>query len=137
MRYIVLILLLSSCGANYHLRKASKHIDKAIALGANIKRDTILVHDTTYIPKVEYDTVYEHINLYDTIRFESKRTIVKTVYDTLHKRVYQKVIEKPDTIIKRIEVPCTEVHAEPPFPWWWLLITFIVGLVLGLYLQRR
>lgn len=137
MRYIVLIVLLSSCGANYHLRKARKHIDKAIALGADIKRDTILVHDTTYIPKVQYDTVYENINYHDTVRFESKRTIVKWKLDTVTKKLYLKVTEKPDTIVKRIEVPCTEVHAEPPFPWWWLLITFIVGLVLGLYLQRR
>jgi len=137
MRYIFILLLCSSCGANWHLRKAQKHIDKAIALGANIKRDTIIVHDTTYIPQTEYDTVYQNVKLYDTLRFESKRTIVKTVYDTLHKRVYQKVIEKPDTIIKKIEVPCTEISSKPPFPWWWLLIALVVGSFVGLWLARK
>lgn len=47
MRLIILAILLSSCGASYHLKKAKKHMLLAEAKGADITRET--VYDTVKV----------------------------------------------------------------------------------------
>lgn len=79
MRYLILILLLSSCSATWHINRAIKK-DPSI-----LKPDTIIKYDTTIIFK---DRI-----LYDTF--------VTTEYDTVVMQdsfVYTKVIRIKDKI---------------------------------------
>lgn len=42
MKYFcILALLLSSCGVNHHLKRSKYHLNKAVALGAKVKSDTV------------------------------------------------------------------------------------------------
>ena len=65
MRFLILIILLSSCSANWHLNKAVKK-------GAELKTITETKHDTTWIS--------EHHYTIDTSKHE--HTIVKYVPQT-------------------------------------------------------
>lgn len=42
MKYFcIFALLLSSCGVNHHLKRSKYHLNKAVALGAKVKSDTV------------------------------------------------------------------------------------------------
>lgn len=41
LRYCLIILICSSCGVNHHLKRSKYHLNKAVALGAKVKSDTV------------------------------------------------------------------------------------------------
>lgn len=120
MRYIAILILLSSCSANWHLKQAKKK-------GVNTKVDTVYQEISVVTKEYQIDTVIHSTNIHDTIRFENERVKWKTKYDTISKTVFVDVTCKPDTI--KIEVPVsvnTEVKPEKRIPWW----VYAIGLVL-------
>ena len=75
MKYIIILAFgLYSCGAQFHLNKASKHQAKAIDKGAvlSVSNDTLYVNDTI----VTTQTVKSN----DTVYVNSVQTIEKVVY---------------------------------------------------------
>lgn len=46
LKYLLIVLILSSCGAPYHLRQAKRHKEIAIAKGASVAPDTVWVNKT-------------------------------------------------------------------------------------------
>ena len=104
-----LILLLSSCSAQWHLRKAVQK-DPMI-----LKKDTLVVQDTFVVPPVVLkDTVT--LKQHDTITITKDRLRVKIVKvnDTL-------IIDAKcdsDTIVRTIEVPYDKiVYVEKESVW--------------------
>lgn len=100
MRLLFLILLLSSCSANYHLRKAIKKGYKCEEVGDTIRittidsfpvirnneivyerfyttKDTIIQYKTSYVPKTRYQTRIEYRLKRDTIRQVQKVEVAK------------------------------------------------------------
>ena len=69
MRYIAIILLLTSCNAAYHVRQAKKHIIKAQAKGAKFGTDT------------SYQYIFRTDTLYNTITKEKE--VIRTVIDSV------------------------------------------------------
>jgi hypothetical protein len=59
--FILSVMVLSSCGPAYHLRKAKKHLLLAEAKGASITADTIF-RDVP-VPQVRVDTTVKFITL--------------------------------------------------------------------------
>lgn len=53
---VLAAMFLSSCGPAYHLKRAEHHIDKAIAKGAEIKKDTIRFHFKS--PEIKFETTF-------------------------------------------------------------------------------
>ena len=112
MRWLVkltLVLLLTSCSAQWHLRKAVQK-DPMI-----LKKDTLVVQDTLVVPPVVLkDTVT--LKQHDTIVIEKERLRVKIVKvnDTL-------IIDAKcdsDTIVRTIEVPYDKiVYVEKESIW--------------------
>lgn len=126
---LTLILLLSSCSAQWHLNKAVKK-DPTILV-----KDTLAVQDTVVVPPVVItDTVTT--KQHDTIIVEKDRLKVRIV-----KRLDTLIIEgqcASDTIVRTIEIPYEKVvyvEKEKPIQvlqrWvlYLLLIGFLVGLV--------
>jgi hypothetical protein len=104
-----LILLLSSCSAQWHLKKAVQK-DPMI-----LKKDTLVVQDTFVVPPVVLkDTVT--LRQHDTITITKNRLRVKIVKvnDTL-------IIDAKcdsDTIVRTIEVPYDKiVYVEKESVW--------------------
>lgn len=100
MRLILLILLLSSCSANYHLGKAIKKgyrceevadtflinsidsipyvlRDSIFWERVLVQKDTIVRHKTSYVPKTRLQTRIEYRLKRDTIRMIQKVDVVK------------------------------------------------------------
>jgi len=69
MRYIAIILLLTSCNAAYHVRQAKKHIIKAQAKGAKFGTDT------------SYQYIFKTDTLYNTITKEKE--VIRSVVDSI------------------------------------------------------
>jgi hypothetical protein len=106
---LTLVLLLTSCSAQWHLKKAVQK-DPMI-----LKKDTLVVQDTLVVPPVVLkDTVT--LKQHDTIVIEKDRLKVKIVKvnDTL-------IIDAKcdsDTIVRTIEVPYDKiVYVEKESIW--------------------
>lgn len=122
---LIIIALLSSCSATWHLNRAIKKDPSIMA------KDTLVVKDTVVLPPVAItDTVTT--KLHDTIVVEKDRLKVRIV-----KRQDTLIIEgkcDSDTIIRTIEVPYEKivyVEKEKPMQtvrkWLLYLLSALVG----------
>ena len=125
---LTLILLLSSCSAQWHLNKAVKK-DPTILV-----KDTLAVQDTVVVPPVVItDTVTT--KQHDTIIVEKDRLKVRIV-----KRLDTLIIEgqcASDTIVRTIEIPYEKVvYVEKEKPTQvlqrWALYVLLIGFLFGL-----
>lgn len=96
----ILIILLASCSANYHLRKAIKKGYKCEEVSDTIRittvdsfpvirdnqivyeryfttKDTIVQYKTSYVPKTRYQTRIEYKLKRDTLRLTEKVEVIK------------------------------------------------------------
>jgi hypothetical protein len=100
--YIATIILLSGCGANYHLRKAERHLATAVAKGAQVKVDTVFKE--IQIEKVRVDTVVHNITLEkllrDTITVTQKDVQVKIKYVPKENKVQVRVNSTKPRIVR-------------------------------------
>lgn len=126
---LTLILLLSSCSAQWHLNKAVKK-DPTILV-----KDTLAVQDTVVVPPVVItDTVTT--KQHDTIIVEKDRLKVRIV-----KRLDTLIIEgqcASDTIVRTIEIPYEKVvyvEKEKPIQVLqrWALYILLIGFLAGLF----
>jgi len=121
---LILVLSLTSCSAQWHLRKAVQK-DPMI-----LKKDTLVVQDTFVVPPVVLkDTVT--LKQHDTITITKDRMRVKIVKvnDTL-------IIDAKcdsDTIVRTIEVPYEKIVYVEKATFWDKFKDFILtaGVLLG------
>lgn len=97
---IILILLMSGCGVNYHLKKADKHLKLAIQKGASI--DTI--------KKVKYDTIKLE-SIRDSIIVDTKVDTVQLVKEC------EELVKshKPRTVAKIQEIVCPKLVVDTTY----------------------
>lgn len=96
MRYFLILLVFSSCSAGWHARQAVKHLNKAVAMGANVdtirqvKRDTVRsveVRDSIrYVAVVDTSALAQlcgELLRVDTVKVPttSKRLIVQRIQE--------------------------------------------------------
>ena len=125
MRLLLLILLFSSCSANYHLRKAIKK-----GYSCDTIADTITVSSIDSIPYVLRDSIYwERVIV-------QKDTIVRYKASKVPLTRYQTRIEyklKRDTLrmIEKVEVVKykTEKHKNKKPNLWLFIIGFSAGFL--------
>lgn len=135
MRLLFLSFFLIGCSANFHLRQAEIHLRKAALLGAKIERDTVYVEREVLVPSIHFDTVVREVNFLDTVVVTKNNIITKIKINTVEKEVYIKTVCPPDTV--RIEVPVTvKEKIESGWPWWWLLVAGLGGLVVGVIMGK-
>lgn len=131
MRFILVFILLTSCTAAHHIRRAEHHIKKAQAKGATFGTDT------------SYRYIYRTDTLWNEITKEKE--VIRTVIDSvpvLHHIIkyvpltrYQERIQyklKRDTLrlVKYItKTEAKEQKRTSPMAWWKSIIV-IVGMIL-------
>lgn len=131
IRYAVAILLLTSCSANWHLKRAIKK-DPSLLKGG----DTVLVHDTQFITKqhVLTDSFFTHC--YDTVVMQDSFVYTRVIRHDNVIKVYSKC--KPDTIRITTKVPYkmppSVSYKNDPF-WKSLAIAFGILLLLIIILR--
>jgi hypothetical protein len=118
-KYIFILLLLSSCSAQWHYDKACKK--DAVYCGTDVVIDTFVVRDTFNYHRV--DTT----NLIDTITIYTGSIRVQIIRN--HDVIRTTITQKPDTTFLTITktIPPKIVYKENY--WWWLLVPLVVWLV--------
>jgi hypothetical protein len=125
MRLFLLILLLSSCSANYHLRKAIKK-----GYSCDTIADTITVSSIDSIPYVLRDSIYweKVIVQKDTIVRYKASKVPLTRYQT---RIEYKLKRDTLRMIEKVEVVKykTEKHKNKKPNLWLFIIGFSAGFL--------
>lgn len=108
-----LSIILCSCGASWHIKRAENHIAKAEAMGVKwreqTKVDTVFMDIPDSDPGMEMDSTFDlsGSDKPDTVYITKENIVTKVVINTVKGKAYVKTIEKPTT--KYIRVPVT-VH---------------------------
>lgn len=131
---LLVLFLISSCGCNYHLRKAHQKC------GVVTLTDTITVRDTFYVHETRIDTVFQS-KQGDTIYLNKDRLHIKYVKlpgDSVY------INGKCDTVFvnRIIKVPHEKIVLQKEnwlerHMWWiWLILAFILLLKILQWLTK-
>lgn len=137
---IIMILLLSSCGPAWHLKRRDYHERQAIAKGAIVTPDTIWASTVVEIPGVSTDTVFQLST--DTLTLEKEHVRTKVVVSVREKKVYVSSECEPRTIIQKVPVTITKtIQAKSLMDTWnWIILLIVLCLVsyfVGRFTKRR
>lgn len=123
MRYLLIILLLTSCSpAKRFNRLITKHPELLV-------QDTLVIRDTItlYVPEVHTDTVVTLKELTDTITLTKERVTVKAWYIPKEKKVYIQGKCDPIYITKIVERKVPVKYYEK-YPWWKKLLNNLLAI---------
>jgi len=135
MRWIILALILSSCGAANQLKRAERLIAKAEAKGAKWSVDTVYVTKEVIVPEVKFDTVIQKVNFTDTLTIVKDNIVTKVKVNTITKEIFVSTKCPPDTI--RIEVPVRiDKSIKAGYTLLQLIGMMVFGIVLGALLGK-
>lgn len=132
---LLAVLLLVSCGPAAKLRRAEKLIKQAEAAGASWMSDTVFIEKPVIVPEIRLDSIVV-VKLGDTVTVEREKLQIKLIRlrgDTVF--VEGKCLT--DTI--KVKVPVNvyrTITAKGWLRWWHLVISFIVGAILGRILLK-
>lgn len=131
MKYLLLILILSSCSANNLLRRAIKK-------GAQVTTDSVYVDVITEKTITDTTVVYNDRVVTDTIKINTVKWRTKTLINT--DTIWQEVTCMPDTVrvVQRITNTIKSPKRGVPLWLFWILLTltFIGGGYIGNKLPR-
>lgn len=127
---VFILVLMSGCGATYHLRKSKEHELKAIALGAIVRPDTVYKEIKVLVPEIRFDTLVQKVNFKDTIFVTNDSIITKVKVDVVRHTVFvqSKAPTRTITIKQPIAVTRT-IKAGKSI--WELIQAFIAGVAIG------
>lgn len=122
MRYILFILLLSSCSAQWYHEKACAK--DSVYCGNYFVLDTFVVRDTFTYHFV--DTT----KMVDTILIDTGSVRVQIIRE--HDIIRTTITQKPDTTYITITkiLPPNVIYRESWFKWWYLLIIFAIFVII-------
>jgi hypothetical protein len=133
LSYLLLItLLLTSCGASFHVKRYEHHMRKALQKGAKSSTDTTYTLtklkvegiNVRFIPKPIFPNG-------DTIYFEKEKVVTKVLLR--HDSIFVET-NCPDTVYhfkeRTITKTVTAINSSW-LKWWYLLIALAVGLIVG------
>lgn len=131
LKYAVAILLLTSCSASWHLKRAIKK-DPSLLLS----RDTVLVHDTQFVTKERVLTDSFVTTCYDTITLEDSFVFTQVIRRDNVIKVYTKCKSDTVRITTKIpfKMPPTVTYKNDPF---WKSLAVALGTLLLLIIIIR
>lgn len=129
--FIVMVITVISCGTPK--QRYDKLIRKYPYL---IETDTVIVKDTivkeTRVPVPEFRDSF--IIQHDTI-IETEKLIIERRGDFFGITVKPDTLTFHDTIAYEVKVPGKVAYIEK-INWWYVVISFIIGLCIAVYLRR-
>jgi len=123
MRFLAILLLLTSCSSEWHLQRACKK-SPDICQEQTVRIDTFVVRDTfTYTDTFVTKAI-------DTITIDTGSVQVRIIRD--HDIIRTIIKQKPDTAYITIEkkLPPQVIFKEHWFKWWYLLIIFAIFVII-------
>ncbi len=120
---VITALLLTSCSANWHLKKAIAKAPSILTQGVVIERVTDTI--TVVTPELQVDTI--HAWSVDTVTTYVDRVRIRTKVDTVQRTVFVDVICPPDTVFVEHTYEKTTIRpvVKQRTPWW------LVALILA------
>lgn len=119
-----IILALSSCGCNYHLKQVKKKC------GYTQTTDTIYYRDTIVVKEVRTDTLFKAV-LGDTVYIQKDRLKIKHVLMPGN-TVYVDGVCETDTIYKDRIKYINKTEYKGGRPWWhW----FLAGMLVAFFIE--
>ena len=134
--YIIILILFSSCGCNYHLKQAEKKCGKTLLT------EVITFHDTIYTDRVVKDTVFNFTNSSDTVVLKQSNMQIKYYYNNHDSTVYIKGECKTDTIYKDRVVTVNTKTLEFSIRDWirnnliWLIVVIVLAALVAYIFKR-
>jgi hypothetical protein len=130
MRYLAIILLLSSCSAQYHLNKAIKKGYKCEETGDTIRITTldsipVIIHDSIVWEK--FITTKDTIIKYNTVYVPKTRLDKKIEYRLKVKTIYK------DRIVEKAQAKAEGKKNQPKKNFFWLGV--LVGVLLSIIIS--
>jgi len=132
MRYLILIILLSSCGPTFYLKKAERALKKAEQLGAQVRTDTIYKERLVFIDSVRVDSIFT-AKQGDTVFISKDKLQIKYVR-LKGDSVFIEGKCEADTIKIQVPVSVTKEIKSGLGIWTviqWSLLALIVGFVVS------
>ncbi len=131
LKYAVAILLLTSCSASWHLKRAIKKDPSLLNSG-----DTVLVHDTQFVTKERVLTDSFFTTCYDTITLEDSFVFTQVIRRDNVIKVYTKCKSDTVRITTKIpfKLPPTVTYKNDPF---WKSLAVALGTLLLLIIIIR
>jgi hypothetical protein len=131
LKYALAILLLTSCSASWHLKRAIKK-DPSLLNGG----DTVLVHDTQFVTKERVLTDIFVTTCYDTITLEDSFVFTQVIRRDNVIKVYTKCKSDTVRITTKIpfKLPPTVTYKNDPF---WKSLAVALGALLLLIIIIR
>ena len=131
LKYAIAILLLTSCSASWHLKRATKK-DPSLLLS----RDTVLVHDTQLVTKERMLTDSFFTTCYDTVVMEDSFVYTKVIRRDNVVKVYTKCKSDTIRITTKIpyKLPATVSYKNDPT---WKILAIVFGSLLLLIIILR
>ncbi len=126
MRYLIIILLLTSCSANWHLKQSKRHLKIAEQKGAVIMPDTVYVERRVIVPEVKTDTIF-HALEGDTVFITKDKLKIKYVR-LAGDSVFIEGKCDPDTVKINVPVTITKNISAPCWPKWWLIVAVLATI---------
>ena len=121
-----ILLIGTSCGCNYHLKQIKKKCNNIVST------DTTYVHDTTFVNRVEKDTVFSFYSR-DTVVVREGRLTMKYFYNSHDSTVYLNGRCDTIKIIKEIPYTVTNNEFTPQKNWmFWVFMALLVFLIINL-----
>lgn len=130
--FLSILFLLSSCSANYYLKRSQKLERKAIEMGAKVTIDTVYVDRQIITPERHIDTVVQNVNFTDTIFVTKDNVVTKIKINEREKTVYVNTVCPPDTVVLRVPVEVVkkiETDVKPSILWILIIIVGVVAVV--------
>ena len=126
MRYILVIIILCSCSAQWHLDRAKKKDPSLFT-----KVDTTYIHDTTVYTQayIHHDT-FSYVE-HDTITYED--TVMKIKFVVRDRKIYMKAEVKQDTLRIRTHTKVQYDRITIKKDYYWYIAILVVLLCLSIY----
>lgn len=130
MRILIVLILLTSCSANYHLRKAMKKGYRCDEIG-----DTITISSIDSIPYVLRDSIFweKVIVQKDTIVRYKRSFVPKTRFETKIEYKYKIKVLKSD--VEKIKYK-NKYITKTKINWFFVIIAFVLGFFTRLSLSE-
>lgn len=123
MRILIVLILLTSCSANYHLRKAMKKGYRCDEIG-----DTITISSIDSIPYVLRDSIFweKVIVQKDTIVRYKRSYVPKTRFQTKIEYKYKTKVLKSD--VEKVKYK-NKYITKTKVNWLFVIIAFVIGFL--------
>lgn len=132
-KILVLMTLLTSCSAEWHLQRAIKKAPYLLSKDTLRVVDTLIVRDSI----VSSDTLI--LRSIDTVTIDDGKVITEVI--RVHDTFMIKTVVRPDTVRVKIpvKIPGRVIYSKPEKSNWfvWLVTGIAAGLIISLYYEAK